>query len=102
MIVNIPEIKTYKAKDWRDAESIYHILSNRPAGGGKERRQTMLEPIIYCAKMMNDHMARVPFCPKLLKKIWAMGCPRLPFITPSGSWPMQNARATFTAALYRI
>ena len=37
--------------------------------GGCERKHTVLEPIIYCAKMMKDHMARVPFCPKLLRKI---------------------------------
>jgi len=58
----------------------------------------MLDPIIYCAKIMNDHIARAPFCPKLLTKIWAMGCPRLLFMRPSRSWPMQNASVTFTAA----
>jgi len=58
----------------------------------------MLEPIIYWAKMTNNHMVRVPFFPKLLKKIWAMGCPRLLAIRSSRSWPMQNVRATFTAA----
>ncbi len=58
----------------------------------------MLEPIMYCTKMMNDHMTRVTFCPKLLRKIWAMGCPRLLFMRPSRFWPMQNASVTFTAA----
>jgi hypothetical protein len=62
----------------------------------------MLEPIIYWAKMTNDHIARVPFFPKLLKKIWAMGCPRLLPIRASRSWPMQNVRATFTAASQRF
>jgi hypothetical protein len=58
----------------------------------------MLEPIMYCTKMMNDHITRVPLRPKLLRKIWAIGCPRLLFMRPSGSWPMQNASVTFTAA----
>ena len=57
----------------------------------------MLEPIIYCAIMMNDHMASVPSFPKLLKKIWAIGCPKLLLMIPSRSWPMQNARVTLTA-----
>jgi hypothetical protein len=61
-------------------------------------KYTMLEPIMYCTKMMHDHMTRVPFCPKLLSKIWAMGCPRLLLMRPAGSWPMQNASVTFTVA----
>jgi hypothetical protein len=68
----------------------------------KERRQTILEPIIYWAKMTNDHIVRVPFFPKLLKKIWAMGCPRLLAIKASRSRPMQNVRATFTAVSQRF
>lgn len=62
----------------------------------------MLEPIIYCAKMMNDHMASVPLFPKLFKRIWAMGCPRLLFMRPCRSWPMQNARVMFTAAVPEV
>jgi hypothetical protein len=58
----------------------------------------MLEPIMYCTKMMKDHMTRVLLCPRLLRKIWAMGCPRPLFMRPSRSWPMQNASVTFTAA----
>jgi hypothetical protein len=62
----------------------------------------MFEPIIYCVTMMNDHMARVPVLPRLLKKIWAKGCPRPLPIRPSRSLPMQNARVTFTAVSQRL
>ena len=57
----------------------------------------MLDPIIYWPKTINDHRARVPFFPKLLKMICAIGCPRLLPIKASRSWPMQKVRAMFTA-----
>ena len=47
----VAEAKAYKAKDWRDAASIYnnmsHMSHHQLRVGGKARRQTMLEPIIY-------------------------------------------------------
>src|SRR5579863_4803405 len=52
--------------------------------------------------MTNDHITRVPFFPKPSKKIWAIGCPRLLLIRASRSLPMQNERATFTAASQRF
>jgi hypothetical protein len=32
----------------------------------------MLEPMRYCITMTNDHIAKVPHCPELLEKIWAV------------------------------
>jgi hypothetical protein len=68
----------------------------------KKRKRTMLEPIIYCARMMNAHTASVAVFPNLFKNIWAIGCPRLLFMRPSRSWPMQNARVMFTAMAQRL
>ena len=50
--LNKEKANAHKAKDWRDAASIYKrvgIISNcggLPVGGRKER-QTVLDPIIY-------------------------------------------------------
>lgn len=46
----------------------------------------------------NAQTASVPFCPKLLKKMVAMGWPIGLFMRPSISVPMQNARDTLIAS----
>jgi hypothetical protein len=66
-------IKTYKAKDWREETSICKSTGQHPSQLPrfyvKEQKLTMLEPIIYCARMMNAHTESVAVFPKLFKKI---------------------------------
>lgn len=64
--------------------------------------RTMLEPIMYCARTTNAHSASVPFCPKLLKNICAIGWPIGESKIPSKSVPMQNASDTLIAAPHKI
>ena len=51
----------------------------------------------HCTITTIAHTANVPFCPKLLKKIVAMGCPIGLLRIESKSVPMQKASATLIA-----
>lgn len=56
------------------------------------KQRTMLEPIMYWQMTMKAQTAKQPFCPKLLKKICAIGCGLA--MMASRSVPMQNASET--------
>ena len=60
----------------------------------------MLLPIMYCTRTMIAHSVNVPFCPKLLKKIWAIGWSES--LMAAKSVPMQNARDTLMATCHNV
>ena len=68
---------------------VYEIVTHMPQQKGSKRT--------HCTITTIAQIANVPFCPKLLKKIDAIGCPmglcRIPLI----SVPMQNARTMLIA-----